>query len=503
MNRTTTFRILLSIAFVIAMMLLIMFGLKLTDVAFSVWEHMKNAPLWLSLIWLSFFAIISIIGGTILLKLLFRNKKNPQNKGLRPEELTEELIEKQITEAEESGIDATDARQEIKKLQRRRKAGKIYAALFGNISTGKSTLIKALLPEAKIETGVVGGTTDKITTYEWQSSAGDALILTDMPGLQEAGGSYDLLARDEALRAHFVIYLIDSDITRTQATELRALIEIGKPVIVALNKIDRLSSEEIKLLKDRLKEHLKALGKAKTYIAAVSAGGEREILRILPDGQEEMVMRPVPPQVNELTEAMQEIIDGDQAALEQLRDTAVFVLAHRRVDELLTQKRQEKAEKLISSYSKKAMVGAMAAMAPGTDLIIQGYLATQLVKELSGLYDVSVRKVDTDLLLELVQKQARKGTTIVLAIAGNGLKAFPGGGTVAGGALHAVAYGMLFDSLGHAIAKALESRGKLHPVQTATLFRENMRENMGSTAKSLAKIAMAELRKTERTNKTD
>lgn len=504
MNRTTTFRIFIGIAFVILMMIVIMFGLKLTDVAFNVWEHMRDAPAWLSFIWFAFFAMVSGIGGFILFKLLFKNKNKSKKEGLYADDLTEEMIAKRIEEAEESGLDTRDARREMEKLRNRRAAGKIYAALFGNISTGKSTLINALLPDVQIQTDVVGGTTDEITTYEWKSSAGDILILTDMPGLQEVGGHYDLLSRDEALRAHFVIYLIDGDLTRTQASELKALMDIGKPVVVVLNKIDLLGEAEVTLLIERLKEHIIKLGgeKANAQVVAVSAGGEREILRIMPDGKEEMVMRPIPPKIDALVDAIQDIIDGDQKALDQLRDTAVFVLAHRRVDELLVKKRQEKAEQLISSYSKKAMLGAMAAMAPGTDLIIQGYLGTQLVKELSKLYDVSVRKVDIDLLLELVQKQARKGLTITLAIAGNGLKSFPGGGTIAGGALHAVAYGMLFDSLGHAIAKALETRGKLHPIQTATLFRENMRDNMGATAKKLAKMAVSELRKAEKNDQS-
>ena len=70
-----------------------------------------------------------------------------------------------------------------------------------------------------------------------------------------------------------------------------------------------------------------------------------------------------------------------------------------------------------------------------------------MIKDLSRLYDIPVRKVDLDLLLELIQKRVRKQTPLLLAVAGNALKAFPGVGTVAGGLLHAVVYGFLFDAL--------------------------------------------------------
>jgi len=135
------------------------------------------------------------------------------------------------------------------------------------------------------------------------------------------------------------------------------------------------------------------------------------------------------------------------------------------------------------------VVGALAAVTPGTDLLIQGYLGVSLIKELSKLYGVPVRKVDTDLLLELVQKHVGRSTTLVLAIAGNALKAFPGAGTLAGGMIHAVAYGMVFDTLGRAVAASLESRGELHPVQTATVFKETMGENIEASARRFVKFA--------------
>ena len=84
-----------------------------------------------------------------------------------------------------------------------------------------------------------GGTTREVTYYNWSSSAGDRLILADLPGLNEADGSLDRQARDEALRAHVIIYVCEGDLTRDQYEALRTLVDLGSPVIVALNKIDR------------------------------------------------------------------------------------------------------------------------------------------------------------------------------------------------------------------------------------------------------------------------
>ena len=118
-----------------------------------------------------------------------------------------------------------------------------------------------------------------------------------------------------------------------------------------------------------------------------------------------------------------------------------------------------------------------------------------MVVTLSQLYEVPVRKVDVELLLELVQKYVRGHTTLVLAIAGNALKAFPGVGTLAGGILHAIAYGSLFEALGRGVAASLASRGELHPVQVANQFKETLGEDLKASSQHYAKLALEEIRR--------
>jgi uncharacterized protein (DUF697 family) len=136
------------------------------------------------------------------------------------------------------------------------------------------------------------------------------------------------------------------------------------------------------------------------------------------------------------------------------------------------------------------MLGALAAVTPGSDLLIQGYLGVSLVKALSDLYEVPVRKADRERLLTLVQERAGKALPIALAVAGNALKAFPGVGTVAGGLMHAVAYGLIFKTLGHALARSFESRAALHPLQVAQTFKETLGEDLEISARDMAATAI-------------
>jgi hypothetical protein len=131
----------------------------------------------------------------------------------------------------------------------------------------------------------------------------------------------------------------------------------------------------------------------------------------------------------------------------------------------------------------------MASVAPGTDLLLQGALATAMARELAVLHRLRVRDLDLDALVGEATKVVRTRTGIVLAIAGNALKAFPGLGTLGGGVMHAVAYGLIFDSLGRAMVKAFAETGRLDRSATLAAFESALRANSGSQIQRIAALA--------------
>ncbi len=77
-----------------------------------------------------------------------------------------------------------------------------------------------------------------------------------------------------------------------------------------------------------------------------------------------------------------------------------------------------------------------------------------------------------------------------LAVAGNGLKAFPGAGTVAGGLVHAVAYGLIFDALGRSLVMTLSRHGELLPEVAAKEFEEGISEHIEAGVGRIARLAL-------------
>ena len=482
----------LAVAIVLVVLAVVAVLLFVTESALNVWERLSEAPAWF---WGGYLLlIVTLLGGGfwIIWKLLIPRRRRASSKPARP--VDEAELRGALTEAETAGIDVSLAKRELDRLAERRAGGELYIAMFGDISTGKSSLIAALLPDADVDISPVGGSTRSVRHYRWTGLLGDTVVVSDVPG---TGLALDEAARDEARRAHVVVYVCDTELTRHQLADLDTLAGSGKPLVVAMNKSDRYDAQERQAIMTRIRQHLDRLSPdakppraGAVPVVAVQAGGSEEITRVGADGRETVETRAREPQLEALAQAIQAALATDRATLEQLRDRDVLRLAEHRLATSRARHRRERADELVRSYTRKAVVGALAAVSPGTDILIQGYLGTAMVKALCELYDVPARDLDVEQFLDLSESHVGRTAPIVLALTGNAFKAFPGAGTLAGGALHAAAYGFIFDALGRSLAKTLETRGELAPAVAAQRFRDSMSEQLESRATRMVKLAL-------------
>lgn len=473
-------RLLVSIAILIVAFLMLFLFLIASETALSVWHYLKQAPIWVRVGY-----SLLLLGVPAATVVLFWGWLRPRRK--RPEQaqrpLTEQSLEEQLLDSARDGVNVSPALAEMSEYRRRRTGGEVYIAVFGEVSAGKSSLVKALLPAAQAESDPRAGTTTEVRHYTWEAQSGDRVVIADLPGFNLDD---DDTARDECRRAHLVVFLCDADLSASQAEQLDFLRAQGKPVIVALNKSDRYSAEERDSLLRAMREKS---GLDEADVIAIQSGGREEVVRLLGEGMERRDVRERPAQVEPLRRAVQRHLDENRALMESLRQTAVLTLAAEKLENARDQHREQKAAELVSKYSRRAVVGALAAVAPGSDLVIQGVLATRLIRELSRLYGVPVKEIQIESFLELAGGKLRNMTALTLAIAGNACKAFPGVGTISGGVIHAVAYGMIFDSLGKAAAETLASRGELRPYPAAEAFEDLLHEHLESGALRFAKMA--------------
>lgn len=408
-------------------------------------------------------------------------------------------LERRIATLGERGADTGVLRAELGELDRRRASGRVYVALFGEISTGKSSLLRALAPHADAASDVRGGTTRQVQHVDGTLPDGRTLVLADVPGSREAGGeAHEALARTEALRAHAVVYLCAGDLTRSQAEEVRWLAHFGKPLVLALNKADQWPAEELQQLLARLRRT--ADGAA--AVVAISAGGSERFVRALADGASEQVERHRAPAIAPLLDALSRLTAPGSEALESDRANAVLAELHQRTGTLEAATRAEAAERIVKRYARRAVVGAMAAVAPGSDLLIQGALAAALTRDLARLYEVPVSDVQIDDFVRQAKLTVRTGSSIVLAIAGNALKAFPGLGTLGGGVLHAFAYALIFDAMGRALAGSLAERKSLDQHDAGERLQALLADASSSRLQRMAALTLEAWRERDRDRDT-
>ncbi len=484
----------IGIAAVIALLFVIAIAalLFVTESALNVWDRLLEGPRWLLVGYVAAMVALVLAAAWLIWRLVVRRKiPDAHRPDVQP--LSAADIRERLADAEKAGIDVTAARAELQELAARRAAGSIHLCLFGEISSGKSSLIKALVPEANVGVDVLGGSTTEITHYRWRDDDGHEILLTDVPGTGGHEEGRDEMAMSEAQRAHVVLFVCDGDLTRRESAAVADLSALGKPVIIVMNKADRYSHEDQAALLQRLLEHLGSAGGAieRDRVVAVSAGGEIDVVERAGGGRESSVRRQRPADIGVLVVAINRLLE-DPEDIDRRRDRAVFRLAAGKLAEAEAQYRAQRSEQIIRSATRKAVIGSLAAVSPGTDVLIQGYIGTAMTQELCGLYGAAPRDLDIEEFLNLSQSRVGRALPLSLAVAGNGLKAFPGVGTVAGGLVHAVAYGLIFDALGRSLVQTLSKHGKLLPEEAAREFEEGISEHIEAGVRRVARMALEE-----------
>ena len=489
----------LAIAVVVTLVVLMVIAalLFVTESALNVWERLRNAhPVFL---YGYVFALFGLLAAAFLLirKVGAGRSKTRMQSAPVPPPPSREDIEERLLEADRLGVDVTEAQSELAELAARQSSGSINLCFFGEISTGKSSLIKALAPAARVQVDVAGGSTTDIRHYRWRSDAGTEILLTDIPGMGGTEEALSTFAAEEARRAQVVVFVCEGDLTRGERDALDSLFALGKPLVLVMNKSDRYDAAEQALLIERLLDHLSDIGSdlGRDRVVAVSAGGETEVVERREDGSERKAKRLREADIGVLVVAINRLLEGDRASLNTSRDRAVFELATEKLAAAETRYREQRSEQIVRASTRKAVIGALAAVSPGTDIVIQGYIATTMAQELSKLYGVPPRDLDIEQFLSLSESRAGKALPLALAVAGNGLKAFPGVGTVAGGIVHAVAYGLIFDALGRSLVRTLSSHGELVPEVAAKEFEDSISEHIEAGVRKVAEMALDQARR--------
>ncbi len=293
-----------------------------------------------------------------------------------------------ILERLQDNVAKEGIRQEKERISNELARGDLVVVIFGTGSSGKTSLIRALLNEIVGEVGARMGSTKSSQVYRLRlKRLQRGLQLVDTPGILEAGKdglSREKEARLRASRADLMVVVVDSDLRSEELKTIRSLSNLGKRLLLVLNKCDLRGEEEERKLLFILRGHCKGLIEPEDVIPICAA--PQSIPR--PGGQP---WQP-PTEVDKLLRRLAKVLHEDG---EELLADNILLQCRNLGDngrELLNSQRRKIAKQCIDRYSWISSGLVAAQPLPGIDLLGTAAVNAQMVMEIARIYGVELTK---------------------------------------------------------------------------------------------------------------
>ncbi len=316
--------------------------------------------------------------------------------------------------AEERTLLQNDLRQ-LQEMSEKLVGGRVEIVVFGEISTGKSALINALVGREVAAVDVQGGWTKEVWQVGWEGAGyclpglvGSQVVLVDTPGLNEVGGATRAeMARDAAERADLILFATDSDFNETEFSALLMLARMNKPLIVVLTKKDLYSPEQRARLLQVLRDERLAQVISEDDIV-MTAADPREVEYVIEsaDGKTRSEWRKPAPDVADLKARILEVLERDGLSLVTLNAALYAADKSDRIASLRVHLREKKATQTIWSYA--VIKAAVVALNPigGIDTLGGTAVDATMVYNLAHIYGLQMSWTHAQGLVNSILKAA-------------------------------------------------------------------------------------------------
>ncbi|MDA0679892.1 MAG: GTP-binding protein [Proteobacteria bacterium] len=323
--------------------------------------------------------------------------------------------------------------------------GHLHIAVFGRVSTGKSSLLNALIGEQKFAVSPLHGETKQSSMQAWSEIEAAGVYLIDTPGLDEAGGEdREAMAREVARRSDLVIFVIDGDITESELDALRTLLAQGRPVVVALNKSDVYTKSDLDALLATVRSKATGLVQPDNVLAVAAQPRAQQVIEVDRAGTEKMTTRERAPDVNHLRLRLWEIFENEGKTLAALNASLFAADLSDQVGIRILNARREIGDKLVRTYCVAKGVAVAFNPVPVADLFAAAFIDVGMVMHLSNVYDLPVSRREAGSLVSVIAAEAAAlmGTVWALHFVSSALKVGTAGLStiVTAGAQGAIAY---------------------------------------------------------------
>ncbi len=343
----------------------------------------------------------------IVYKVIYKNKKNTLSfkNTYGAAKISLEGIDK-INQKISNNINAELLNFEKNKLESQLKTGDYVVTLFGAGSSGKTSIARCLLKNIVGRTSAKIGTTKEINSYKIRIPILKRNInIIDTPGLFEPsklGEEREKSTIKQASNSDLVLFVIDQDINKYENYLINELLNLGKKIIIVLNKCDLRSSYENNLIKENIISITSAKKNKISVVQTISVPKSSphlnsDSLNLVPD-------------VGSLFREIIETLDNNGEEL--LADNILFrsIKLGIKSKNFIQEQRYLMSNKVINKFMWITGGVILVNPLPAVDFVTTTSVNLQMIMELSKIYEIKLTKKDAkDLSKSLLSVLAKLG----------------------------------------------------------------------------------------------
>lgn len=294
--------------------------------------------------------------------------------------------------------------------------GHVHFAAVGRVSTGKSSLLNALIGEELFSVSPLHGETRHSSMQAWKEIEAGGVYLLDTPGLDEAGGEErEALAVEVAERSDLVLFVIDADLTDTELAALRLLLGMGRPVIIVLNKKDLYTATELERLLVAIRRRTEGLVDP-AHVVAVAAAPRAQVVVELEDGVERTRERARATDVETLRLRLWEILEAEGKTLAALNASLFASNLSDQVGRRILAARREIGDRLVRTYCIGKGIAVALNPVPVADLFAAAFIDVGMLVHLSRVYGLPLSRREAGSLIGVIAAESAAITATVWAV---------------------------------------------------------------------------------------
>ncbi len=304
---------------------------------------------------------------------------------------------------------------ELARMSEKLESGRVEIVVFGEISTGKSALINALVGDALTQVNVQGGWTKDLWHVPWEGVgycvpgfAHSEVVLIDTPGLNEVDGAQRAeMAETAAAQADLVLFVTDSDLNDTEFSALENLVASHKPILLVLNKADLYRQEELEQLLSVFRgPRLAGMVEAENILVTQADPRDVEYIVESPDGNSNSEWRKPAPEIVELRTRIVEVLVAEGKSLLALNAAMFAADKSDRMAALRVRLREEAAAGTIWKFAVIKSLAVALNPLPAVDILGGTAVDATMVVTLGRIYGMGITTANARSLVTSILKAA-------------------------------------------------------------------------------------------------